>query len=70
MNTTKKKGDGMKNVLIEESLKECGMRKWELADLLGIHCSTLSVKLRHELPKEEQKRIVQLIIDHRNNGRG
>lgn len=55
----------MTNILIRESLKETGMRKWELADLLGIHCSTLSVKLRHELPKEEQERIVKLINEHK-----
>lgn len=58
----------MKNVRIENALKENHMKKWELADLLGIHYSTLSVKLRHELPEAEQIRIVKLIENAAVNG--
>ena len=58
----------MKNLRIENALKETHMKKWELADLLGIHHSTLSVKLRHELPEAEQIRIVKLIENAAVNG--
>lgn len=53
----------MNNLKVREALKKSGMKKWELADLMGIHCGTLSVRLRHELPVEEQDRIVKLIKD-------
>lgn len=45
------------NKIIRDALKDTGMYKWELADLLGIHCSTLSVWLRHEMPEEKQREI-------------
>lgn len=52
-----------KNLVIREALKKSGMKHWELADLMGISPYTLSVRLRHELPDEEQKRIVALIME-------
>lgn len=56
------------NQVIRNALQKTGMKKWELADLMNIHCSTLSVKLRHELPEDEQIRIVKLIEDHNTKG--
>lgn len=49
------------NQRIRDALTEAGMPKWKLADLMKIHHSTLSVRLRHEWPEEEQARILDLI---------
>ena len=51
------------NLKIREAVSNADMPYWFLADLLGIHRSTLSEWLRHELPEEEQQRIIQLIQD-------
>lgn len=51
------------NLMIRDALEECRVPYWRLADLMKIHPSTLSGKLRHELPVEEQTRIVKLIKD-------
>ncbi len=53
------------NQKIREAMKDSGMYYWQLADLMRISNWTLSVKLRHELPEEEQKRILSLIEKHR-----
>ena len=49
------------NKKVRDAIKKSGLMKWELADLMGIHHSTLSVKLRHEMPEEEQLRIIHMI---------
>ena len=49
------------NLLIRNTLKDCHMPYWMLADLMKIHRTTLSERLRHELPAKEQKRIVKMI---------
>ena len=49
------------NSIIRRALFDAGMRQWQLADALGIHEKTLCCKLRHELPEDEQKKIVELI---------
>jgi predicted XRE-type DNA-binding protein len=54
----------MKNLIIRIALTNANMKQWQLADLLGIHETTLCVKLRKELPKEEQERIVALIKEN------
>lgn len=46
---------------------ENDLRMFELAKLLGISETTLYRRLRTELPKEEQDRIVK-IIKERSNG--
>ena len=51
------------NLMIRDALEGCQVPYWRLADLMKIHPSTLSGKLRHELPVEEQTRIVKLIKD-------
>lgn len=62
----RKKGDFfMKNMKIRNALKDAGMKHWELAELMGISHYTLSVRLRKELPEEEQDRIIKLIHDNR-----
>ena len=49
------------NELISEALKKYGVTRWQLADALGVHESSVYRFLRHELPPEEQERYVQLI---------
>ena len=51
----------MKNKKIRAAIYAAGMKYWELADLMGIHPSTLSTKLRHELPEKEQEDIIEKI---------
>ncbi len=51
----------MQNKKIRAALAAAGMKYWELADLLGIHPATLSAKLRHELPENEQQEIIAKI---------
>ena len=51
----------MRNKEIRQRLKECHIKHWELADLLGISESTLCVKLRKELPESERERILCII---------
>lgn len=51
----------MQNRLIREALNKNKMKQWELAEVMNINEFSLSRKLRHELPEEEQKRIVSLI---------
>ena len=51
----------MKNESIRNALKANGIYQWQLAELMGVTEFTLSRKLRHELPKEEQTRIIQMI---------
>ena len=51
----------MRNMEIRQRLKECNIKHWELADLLGISESTLCVKLRKELPDNDRERILCVI---------
>ena len=44
------------NELISEALKKYGVTRWQLADALGVHESSVYRFLRHELPPEEQER--------------
>lgn len=38
-----------------------GIRLWQVADELGIPDSSLSRKLRHELPTQERERVMSII---------
>lgn len=51
------------NKKIRKALIDSGMYQWQLADLIGCSAWSLSAKLRHELPEEEQQHILQLIKD-------
>lgn len=55
------------NSIIRRALFDAGMKQWQLAELMGITEFTLSRKLRHELPEEEQTRIVNLIRSRGGN---
>lgn len=49
------------NIRIREAMTESGLRYWQLADLIGIGNSTLTIWMRHEMPEEKQEMIIQLI---------
>lgn len=51
----------MTNMGVKNAAKAAGVRLWELADQLGIADTTLSKKLRYELPAEEQEKMVSAI---------
>lgn len=51
----------MANKKIKDALERSGLMKWELADLMNISPNYLSVKLRHELPEDEQQGILKMI---------
>lgn len=51
----------MANKKIKDALARSGLMKWELADLMNISPNYLSVKLRHELPEDEQQGILKMI---------
>ena len=58
------------NDMILVAREKAGLKQWQVAELAGYREDKFSRMLRHELPKEEQKRIVQLIIDHTQKERG
>ena len=51
----------MTNLGVKNAAKAAGVRLWELADQLGIADTTLSKKLRRELPAAEQEKMVAII---------
>lgn len=57
------------NKNLRKAIRIAGVKYWQVADALKISPYTLSVKLRHELPAEEQKNIVEAIksIEGRNS---
>ena len=54
-------GDTLNNMKIRIKLLEHNKRLWWLAKILGTSESTITRRLRNELPEEEQARIIQLI---------
>lgn len=52
------------NDLIYKAKEKAGLKQWQVAELAGYREEQFSRLLRHELPEEEQKRIVQLIETH------
>lgn len=55
----------MKNLNIRNALIQNNMKQWQLADHLGISEYTLCKKLRRELPEQEQKRIIEVILENK-----
>ena len=51
----------MKNRLIKQSLRENGIKQWELAEYLNISEATLCRKFRKSFSDQEQKYYVDLI---------
>lgn len=51
----------MKNEIIKNAMKKNRVFTWQVAELMGISENTLYRRMRHELPADEQIRIVKLI---------
>lgn len=51
----------MNNIEIRTELMKSGMKKYELAEQLGITDSALSRKLRKEFSNDEKKKILKII---------
>lgn len=51
----------MKNKRIRLAMGAHGLKQWEAAEALGILETSFSRKLRHELPEDEQNRIIAVI---------
>lgn len=49
------------NEKIKKALEDKRLCQWELADMLGVSESTVTRLLRHELPEEKKKEILDLI---------
>ena len=47
----------LKNQDIRDRVKKCGLRMYELAELIGVSDQSLSHWLRHELTDERRERI-------------
>ena len=51
----------MKNLDLRNSAKAAGIPLWRIADALGVSEPTMTRKLRHELPENEKKQLLDLI---------
>lgn len=51
----------MSNAEIKRTAKERGIPLWKIAEKMGIGDYTLSRKMRHELPQEEQDQIIEIM---------
>lgn len=49
------------NEKIKKALENKRLCQWELADMLGVSEATVTRMLRHELPEEKKKEILDLI---------
>lgn len=60
--------DTMNNLVIRTALMQHNIKKWQLAQILGMSEPTLYRKLRNELPADEQDRICKLIEEYAQKG--
>ena len=51
----------MENLAIRKAAKEAGIPLWKVAEQYGVTDSTFSRKLRRELPKGEQDKLLKII---------
>lgn len=51
----------MTNIDIRSAASSSGVKLWQIADALHLADSSLSRKLRHELPDEEKQKILAII---------
>ena len=49
------------NQTIRDKAKTCGVRLWQVAEVYGCNDGNFSRKLRHELPEDEQRKIIGII---------
>lgn len=53
----------LKNILVRTALKENAVHQWQLAEALGVNESVFSRRMRHEMPAEEQARLITIICN-------
>lgn len=53
----------MKNKDIRSEIAERGFKLWQIADKLGMNDGNFSRKLRHELPDDEKRRVLDIIAE-------
>lgn len=51
----------MKNFELRKAAKAAGIPLWRIADAIGVGEATMTRKLRHELPENEKKQLLNLI---------
>ncbi len=51
----------MNNQKVREAAARAGLKQYEVAALMKISPYTLSIRMRAELPEDEQKKIIDLI---------
>ena len=51
----------MSNSIVRAALRENNVHQWQLAEAIGMNESVFSRRMRHELPTEEQARLVTVI---------
>ncbi len=51
----------MQNEKIRNAIKASGVRYWQVAEAYGLNDGNFSRKLRHELPEDEQQKIIRII---------
>lgn len=49
------------NQTIREYARVNGIKLWQVAEAYGVNDGNFSRKLRHELPEDEQQRIISII---------
>ena len=60
----------MNNLKIRVAMISNNVKQWEVAELLKVSEPSLSRMLRHELPEEEQDRIINLIEESKKGTNG
>lgn len=58
----------MCNQAIRNEARACGVKLWQIAEVIGINDGNLSRKLRHELSEEERDKIISIIHSIRDGG--
>ena len=53
----------LKNMTIRNEAKKHGVYLWQIAEKLSVAEATFIKKLRHELPNDEQEKIIDIIHD-------
>ena len=51
----------MQNLELRKAAKAAGIPLWRIADAIGVGEATMTRKLRHELPENEKKQLLNLI---------
>lgn len=55
----------MCNEDVRTAIKKCGIKHWQLADILNISEATMIRKLRHELASEEKDKILNILENYK-----